>query len=139
MPYSFGEGKRFIMPDKHNATKINLRSLRSNAFNLQTMLRLASDNRQSSIAILDKICQTIQNQFDRIEALDINIPEENKQDHRALMEYCRFAEAKWQKGKISDSDYAETLNFKLYNHFSMYFKPLLEAHLEEGTLLKFRL
>jgi len=127
-----------VMSDNGNATIASLRTLRSNASNIQSMLRLASDGSNTS-RILENITPTIQSHFERLEALDIHIPEENIKDHRALLGDFKLMEVDWQKKRRSDADYTEALRFKLFNHFTMFFVPLLDAELEEGSLLNFRL
>ena len=127
------------MYNDYSATKAVLRSLRTNAFNIQSMLRLASDGKDSS-AILNKITHIIANHFERIESLNIDIPEKNKREHVSLLKRFIQIEADWRKGKVSDTDYADTLNLMLFNHFSIRFQPLIDLHLEgESFSLKFRL
>ena len=126
------------MSGDYNATKNTLRSLRSNASNLLILLQMASNNRNTS-KILERMTSAIQNHFDRVEALGISIPEENKREHRRLRKYSEEMESSWRKRKLSHIDYADALNFNLYNHFSTYFKALLDRELGEGSTLDFRL
>ncbi len=126
------------MSDDYNATKNNLRLLRSNASNLLILLEMASNNRDTS-EILERMTPSIHNHFDRVEALDVIIPEENKREHRRLWKYTEEMESSWRKRKLSHIDYADALNFNLYNHFSTYFKALLNRELGEGSTLDFRL
>jgi len=126
------------MPDDYNKMKSALHALRSNAFNIQSLLRMAKDGTKSK-EILEQIAQAIATHYSRVEALEINIPDENKKDHKRIINYFKRIEADWRNGQIADADYAELLNVKLYNHFSAYFQPLLDSHLDDGSMLQFRL
>lgn len=120
------------------AMKTALLSLRSNALNLQVLLRMAA-NGENATVILEKMMQAIHVHFDRVEALGIDIPEENRREHKFLLTYFRSAEADWQRGKLSDVEYADALNARLYNHFSVYFKEILDTHLDDKLSAGFRL
>ena len=126
------------MSTADNSTKTALLSLRSNALNLQALLCMAAKGDNATV-ILDKITKAIRNHFDRVEALGIDIPEENRRDHKALLVYFKSAEADWRQGRLSDVDYAEALNARLYSHFSVYFKGILDSHLNDKFLADFRL
>ena len=126
------------MPDDYSKMKSVLSTLRSNAFNLQSLLRMAQDGKGST-EILTKMTYAIENHFDRVEALQIKIPEENLEEHKELLKYFKIVHADWLDGIVSDADYAEALNFRLFNHFSSYFQPLLDAHLDDSPTLQFRI
>jgi len=130
--------EKSIMPDNDNTTKASLRTLRCNASNIQALLRMASDG-DSTFKILEKITPIIRSHFERVENLDINIPDENLRDHKSLLRDFKLMEADWGKKRLSDADYIEALRFKLFNHFTMFFEPLLDTELEEDSPLKFRL
>ena len=94
---------------------------------------------QKSKEILEQITQAIATHFNRVETLDIDIPDENKEDHKGIISYFKRIEVDWRDGQITDTDYAELLNIKLYSHFSAYFQPLLDSHLDDGAMLQFRI
>jgi len=71
--------------------------------------------------------------------LQIEIPEENLEDHRQILQYLKIMRDDWQTGMISDASYAEALNLRMFNHFSSYFQPLLDAHLDNVSPLPFRI
>ena len=124
------------MSDDNSATKAALRTLRSNAFKLQSMLRRAAAGKDSP-TILNKASSVILNHFTRVESLNIDIPEKNKREHVSLLKQSMQIEADWRKGKVSDADYADALNLMLTNHFLMRLQPLLNLHLEEDFILNF--
>lgn len=126
------------MPDDYSKMKSALRSLRNNAFNIQSLLRMAQ-NGQNSTEILTKITFAIENHFDRVQALALEIPEESLADHKDILQKFKIVHQDWLNGVISDADYAETLNLRLFNHFSSYFQPLLEDNLDEASELQFRI
>ena len=126
------------MSDDYSQMKSALGSLRSNAFNIQSLLRMAQDGRNST-EILTKITYAIENHFDRVESLSLEIPEENREDHRLILKHFEKMRADWLNGMISDADYAEALNLRLFVHFSSYFQPLLDAHLDDASNLQFRI
>ena len=88
---------------------------------------------------LEQITQAIATHFNRAETLEVDIPHENKEDHKGIISYFKRIEADWRNGEISDADFAEVLNVKLYNHFSVYFQSLLDSHLDDGAMLQFRI
>lgn len=126
--------------DTYNATKAVLRALRLNAFNVQTLLQMDS-KRENSDKIRKKAISLISNHFTRVEktynSLDLAIPQENLNDHKILLDHFKQLESDWQKKQISDHIYTEKINFHLFNHFSIYFFPLvdsvlLDSHTEES-------
>ena len=114
-----------------------LGSLRTNAFNIQSLLRMAQDGRNST-EILTRITDAIENHFDRVESLPLEIPEENREDHRLILKHFEKMRDDWLKGMMTEADYAEALNLRLFTHFSSYFQPLLDAHLGDAPSLQFR-
>ena len=121
------------MSDVSYATKMSLHSLHSNSSNILSLLRMASDGKDSS-TILNMIMDLIANHFKRVESLNIDIPEKNKREHVALLKQFIQIGTDWRKGIISDTDYADTLNSMLSNHFSIRFQPLIDLHLGEDVL-----
>jgi len=126
------------MSDDNNEMKFSLGTLRNNAFNIQSLLRMAQNGGEST-EILNQITQIVESHFDRVESLDIDIPDENVKDHREILKHFKIAHVDWRDGKISDVDYAEVLNFRLYKHFSTHLQPLIDKHLDETDGLKFKL
>lgn len=126
------------MPDDYSKMKSALTGLKNNACNIQSLLKMAQDGKKS-VEILENITQTLEIHFERVEALDIEIPEENIKDHREILIYLEGLHDEWRSGMISDEDYAEVLNLRLFNHFSRYFQPLLDTHFEDASSMKFRL
>jgi hypothetical protein len=126
------------MSGDYSKMKAALGSLRSNAVNIQYLLRMAQDGNNST-EILMRITHAIENHFERIESLPIEIPEESLEDHRDILKHFKNVHANWLARTIPDADYAEALNFRLFNHFSSCFQPLLEAHLDEISKLEFRI
>ena len=127
-----------FMSGDYSKMKAALGSLRSNAVNIQYLLRMAQDGKNST-EILTRITHAIENHFERIESLPIGIPEESLEDHRDILKHFKNVHADWLARTISDADYAEALNFRLFNHFSSCFQPLLEAHLDEISKLESRI
>ena len=121
------------------ATKMSLHSLHSNSSNIMSLLQMASSGKdgKDSSTILNMIMSLIANHFERVESLNIDIPEKNKREHVSLLKQFTQIGTDWQKGIISDTDYADTLNSMLSNHFSMRFHPLIELHLGEDVLSEF--
>jgi hemerythrin len=126
------------MPGNCSEVRSALSSLRNNAFNIQSLLRMAQDGKSAN-EILTKITHAIENHFDRVEKLQIEIPEENLEEHRQILKHFKIMQADWLSGTISDADYAEALNLKLFSHFSSCFQPLLDALLDEVPTLQFRI
>ena len=116
--------------DTYDATKAALRSLRTNAFNIQTLLQITS-KRTNSYTIRKKSTLLVSNHFARVEktfnSLDLNIPQENLNDHKTLLDFFKQLESDWQKKQISDQKYTEEINFRLFNHLTMYFYPLVDS------------
>jgi hemerythrin len=125
------------MTDDYKEAKSALNSLRCNALNIQSMLRLATDGKNSS-EILTKVTEAIENHFNKAESLKIEFPEENREEHKKLLAHFKLIHNSWQDGEISDADYAEALNLGLFDHFSGYFQPLLDNHFDEETSLSSR-
>ncbi|MEE4253740.1 MAG: hypothetical protein V2I50_06830 [Desulfuromusa sp.] len=125
------------MADDYREMKSALSSLRSNAFNIQSLLRMAQDG-QNSTEILTKITYAIENHFDRVESLHLEIPEENREDHRQILKQFETMRDDWLNGMMTETDYAEALNLRLFNHFSSYFQPLLDTYLDDASTLQFR-
>jgi len=126
------------MSDDYSSMKSALNALKNNAFNIQSLLNMAQEGKKS-VEILEHIAQAVKIHFERVEALDIDIPEENKKDHKEILSYLESLHDEWCNGMISDEDYAEILNLRLFNHFSLYFQPLLDTRFEEASSLRFRL
>jgi hypothetical protein len=114
------------LSDNYDPDKAVLRSLQSNAFNIQALLTMASAGQNTDV-ILDKITLAIKFHLERVESLGILIPDENKQDHQELLAFCDRLEADWRNKKISSIEYAEGLNLEVFNHFTNYFKPLIDS------------
>lgn len=99
---------------------------------------MAQDGKKAG-EIFEHIKQAVKIHFERVEALDIEIPEANKKDHREILSHLERLHGEWCKGMISDGDFAEILNLRLFSHFSLYFQPLLDTYFEEASSLRFRL
>ena len=69
------------MSDDYSSMKSALNALKNNAFNIQSLLNMAQEGKKS-VEILEHITQAVKIHFERVEALDIDIPEENKKDHK---------------------------------------------------------
>ncbi|WP_321392482.1 hypothetical protein [uncultured Desulfuromusa sp.] len=126
------------MSDDYSQLKSALNSLRSNAFNIQSLLRMAQDGKNAT-EILSKITFAIEDHFERVQSLPLDIPEESLEDHEDILQKFKIVHNDWLNGVISDADYAEALNLRLFNHFSSYFQPLLEGHLDDISALPFRI
>jgi len=125
------------MQDDYSETKAALNSLRCNAFNLQALLHMGQNGELSS-EILGKITEVIQNHFSRVEALDIEVPAGNQKEHEEILANFEQLRSDWCDGTLSDIDYAELLNCRLFNHFSLCFQPLLNTYLDFDTQFEFR-
>lgn len=126
------------MQDDYSDMKAALSSLRSNAYNIQTLLRMAQRGQLSS-EILGKITLSIENHFNRVESLEIDIPEQNKEDHKEILSHFNKIRVDWSNGILSDADYAEFLNCRLFNHFSICFQPLLDTYLDVDPRFEFKI
>ena len=120
------------MQDDYCEMKAALSSLRCNAFNIQALLHMGQKGELSS-ETLSKMTQVIQNHFSRVEALEIDIPEENKKEHKKILVFFERIQTDWCDGILSDIDYAEQLNSRLFNHFSLCFQSLLDTYLDFDT------
>lgn len=125
------------MQDDYSEMKAALSSLRSNAYNIQTLLRMAQRGQLSS-EVLGKITQSIENHFNRVESLEIDIPEKNKEEHREILWHFSQIREDWKNGVLSDVEYAEYLNCRLFNHFSICFQPLLDTYLDVDPQFEFK-
>lgn len=125
------------MQDEIKKNKLLFYALRSNAYNIQTLLRQTQDGLVTS-EILERITQVIENHFDRVESLDIEIPQKNKLEHQEILKQFKIMHKDWKRGILSDSDYAELLRCRLFNHFSTCFQPLLDTHLGDVVKTEFR-
>jgi hypothetical protein len=127
-----------MMQDDYSEVKAALTSLRCNAFNIQTLLHMGQEGELSS-NILGGISQVIQNHFSRVEALEIDIPAENRKEHEAILVHFEVIRTDWCDGTLSDIDYAELLSSRLFNHFSLFFQPLLDTYLDFDTQFEFKI
>ncbi|SEA55732.1 hypothetical protein SAMN05660420_02447 [Desulfuromusa kysingii] len=125
------------MLDDNIKVKSALNSLRSNALNIQSLLELAQDGKNAA-AILTRITDAIENHFERVQSLPLEIPEESLADHQEILQQFKMFRADWEDGRISDAEYAEALNLRLFNHFSAYFQTLLNDYLGDAPTLQFR-
>lgn len=125
------------MQDDYSELKAALSSLRCNAFNIQALLHMGQEGKLSS-EILGKITQVIQDHFSRVEALEIDISVEKKKEHEEILVHFEEIRTDWCDGILSDIDYAELLNSRLFNHFSLSFQPLLDTYLNFDTQFEFK-
>jgi hemerythrin len=126
------------MQDEGKKSRSILYALRSNAYNIQTLLRQTQDGLMTP-EVLEKITHVIENHFDRVESLDIEISQKNKQEHQEILKQFKSMHKDWKRDILSDSDYAELLRCRLFNHFSTCFQPILDTHLGDDVKTEFRL
>jgi len=126
------------MHDDYSEMKSALCALRSNAYNIQALLRMVQEG-QATAEILEKINHVIENHFKRVESLDIDLPEANKLEHREIIERFNKMREAWRDGVLSDVDYAELLSYRLFSHFSTCLKSLLNAYLGDVFRNEFNL
>ncbi|MDA3902970.1 MAG: hypothetical protein PF441_05920, partial [Desulfuromusa sp.] len=110
------------MSDDNIEMKSSLGALRGNAFNIQSLLKMVQDGEESA-EILNQITEIIETHFERVESLDIDISDEHVKDHREILKHFKVAHRDWCDGKITDAEYAEVLNYRLYKHFSTHLQP----------------
>lgn len=125
------------MSDDDVELKLSLGALRADAFNIQSLLKMIQNGEKSG-EILSQMTEIIETYFDRAESLHMDISDEHIKDHREILKHFKISHIDWLDGKISDADYAEVLNSRLYKHFSIHLQPLINKHLDEADRLKFK-